>query len=1224
MKFRKALITALLALTAATSSLALASCSALEKIPGVGGLLEKIPGLGHKHELTLVEGVDATCEAAGKKDYYTCGGCDKLFADAEGKKEITAPEVVNALGHDWDNGEVTTQPTCEGKGVKTFTCQNDANHTYTEEVDVLGHDWDNGEITTQPTCEGKGVKTFTCQNDANHTYTEEVDALGHDWDDGEVTTDPTCLGKGVKTFTCKHDANHTYTEEVAALGHDTVKDEAKAPTCTETGLSEGSHCSRCDGATVTQTVVPATGHSYDDDRDESCNSCGFVRDVACEHTNTETLPAVGATCTATGLTEGLKCKDCDTVIVPQESVPVIDHKAGEAVAENEVKSTCAVAGSYESVVYCSACGYEMSRETKALELAAHSYTYSVEGTLVYLAADGSYDNSAVVVTATCSVCEGSEAVSEYSVDVANVFVDGASISVGETTLPVSVSLKYVGTEDVKEFTLGTSEVKFAGIVIENAKLTVNGNVTVNGGVVGSDGFFVVDNGATVNVATVKMTGALVANADAEYDYDYRLFVREGTLNLSVGIRDTRSIQVGSEKDKAKGYLNINTVEDAIGGYSATCDARFMFANGEVNIIGVEGGDKTAIALNKTGSRWIDVNAGMKLFIKDFSIGIGTWSKNRYFGIHQGNFTYENVTTIIQGHTSGTYVYPFLDTQMMYEDPETGITALANVTLKVDRVSANGAHTDLEFIPVVTTENYTECKFRSWVECACTESGHDWDEGEITKTPTCTEAGEKLHVCNVDGSHTWKEVLSAAHNIVVDAAKAPTCTETGLTEGSHCTNCEEATVPQEEVEATGHSYDDDNDASCNNCGYVRDIACQHAEVETLPAVDATCLETGLTEGKKCLVCEDVFVPQEEVPAKGHSFVYSVEDALVYAVADESCAVVVTATCSACEHSEEVSDYTVNTENVMLGNASVSVGETTLPVNVSLKYVGLESTLSEGTFAGITAENATLTVDGNVTVNGDVTTTASWVTVAENANVTVNGVVKVAGGFETNEEYETGFRYRLTVEGTLNVNSDNKTALWLNSIRVGSDANGIKGYLNVSSGTGNGIELDANIASRFMFACGEVNFVGSVAGGTGSQAAMSLGGNGVAKYIDIFASMKFKVKNHQAAIANLYAYHYIGVAKDSMVLEDTSYAFRGDSTSSKCKTTIYPTAIVQVEWTDEETGVTGLANVELKGGKTVSFNKASHADCSFIPFGTAEEYTAGTWTGNAKFLSWVEAA
>ena len=50
--------------------------------------------------------------------------------------------------------------------------------------------------------------------------------------------------------------------EGEALGHDMIVDTAVAPTCEGTGLTEGSHCSRCDHK-VAQEEVPATGHSFE-------------------------------------------------------------------------------------------------------------------------------------------------------------------------------------------------------------------------------------------------------------------------------------------------------------------------------------------------------------------------------------------------------------------------------------------------------------------------------------------------------------------------------------------------------------------------------------------------------------------------------------------------------------------------------------------------------------------------------------------------------------------------------------------------------------------------------------------------------------------------------------------------------------------------------------------------------------------------------------------------
>ena len=47
--------------------------------------------------------------------------------------------VLPALGHDYDEGVITTPATCTAEGVKTFTCHNDPSHVYTEAVPATGH-----------------------------------------------------------------------------------------------------------------------------------------------------------------------------------------------------------------------------------------------------------------------------------------------------------------------------------------------------------------------------------------------------------------------------------------------------------------------------------------------------------------------------------------------------------------------------------------------------------------------------------------------------------------------------------------------------------------------------------------------------------------------------------------------------------------------------------------------------------------------------------------------------------------------------------------------------------------------------------------------------------------------------------------------------------------------------------------------------------------------------
>ena len=105
--------------------------------------------------------------------------------------------------------------------------------------------------------------------------------------------------------------------------------------------------------------------------------------------------------------------------------------------------------------------------------------------------------------------------------------------------------------------------------------------------------------------------------------------------------------------------------------------------------------------------------------------------------------------------------------------------------------------------------------------------------------TCTEPS----TCSVCGK-TEGEPLG--HIEVPDEAVEPTCTEPGLTAGSHCEVCGEAIVPQETIEALGHTEVPDE------------------------AVEPTCTEPGLTAGSHCEVCGEVIVPQETIEALGHDW------------------------------------------------------------------------------------------------------------------------------------------------------------------------------------------------------------------------------------------------------------------------------------------------------------------------------------------------------------------
>lgn len=121
-----------------------------------------------------------------------CGAkpADKSSADSvapQSAEQPTTSEKAPASSsnhrHKYGDWTVVKEATCEEAGEQERVCE--CGEKQTKVITALGHDWDEGEITTPATCSTPGVKTFHCKRaGCTATKTEAVKA-DHVW--GEAT-----------------------------------------------------------------------------------------------------------------------------------------------------------------------------------------------------------------------------------------------------------------------------------------------------------------------------------------------------------------------------------------------------------------------------------------------------------------------------------------------------------------------------------------------------------------------------------------------------------------------------------------------------------------------------------------------------------------------------------------------------------------------------------------------------------------------------------------------------------------------------------------------------------------------------------------------------------------------------------------------------------------------------------------------------------------------------
>lgn len=263
------------------------------------------------------------------------------------------------------------------------------------------------------------------------------------------------------------------------------------------------------------------------------------------------------------------------------------------------------------------------------------------------------------------------------------------------------------------------------------------------------------------------------------------------------------------------------------------------------------------------------------------------------------------------------------------DKDTALADGVAVTANAIYTGADKGNYETESVSITITRSkcdHTHTEIRNQREATCKKEGYTGDTycadcGEKLATGTAT--GKKPHtvgtqatcvskaVCSVCGE-TFGEVDATNHvHTTVKNRREATCTQTGYTGDTYCTDCDKLLSTGKELAALGHDYkatvtkqpttteEGIRTYTCTRCNssYTESIAKlpeeQHTHNYTGSITkEATCTEAGVRT--YTCSCGDSYT--ENIPATGHSYVSKVTKAAT--TTEEG---IMTYTCSKCGHS-----------------------------------------------------------------------------------------------------------------------------------------------------------------------------------------------------------------------------------------------------------------------------------------------------------------------------------
>lgn len=771
-------------------------------------------------------------------DYVKCDYREVKYKDEEGptEDEISAISYLNKHSscngeHNWTldvNYHHSSDFSCTLPTANRYYCSKCGACKYEYVADPIGHDYVKNKVTQEADCENPEITEFICSRYSrdpaeNHCKSigsykikkETAPALGHDWKDngdgtatcqrdgcGEThthiwkktgTVAATCTDTGKTEYTCTV-CGQTKTTTIKALGHKYETVSTDDATCT-TPKTVHKECTRCHDK-KDETSGEALGHNWRTSSDKNSKTC-----IRCKtthiHTWDEGKYSVEPTCKDAGK-KLFTCTDCgDTKTVAVKS---LGHDY-QLVRTDPATCTTPAINHYA----CSRCEDKVDQEDKDHPALGHDWKKNDDGTVTCQRCGQTHEHkwdTEVISKASCTT----DGVTRHTCSICgdtydDVVKGGHKWTYKKTGTNTSVCLCTVcgktKEHDFSIFSDKESEKK-------DPTCTKAGMVVATCADCGRRRW-VYDETRPALGHDWKDNGDGTATCQREgcgKSHTHTLDEGEVTKKPSCeekGVKTYRCTETNCNYTKTEDIVATgHNWDDGKITTEASCDH-----TGVKTYTCKTCGDTRTETIAMLEHTWDEGQVTTKPSCTEK--GIRTYTCKVCKATKTADIEATGHDYKVKDHKDATCT----------EDGYTTSVCKNCGDEKKETIKATGhQHTEVRGAKKATCieEGYTgdtyctDCGNMIFTGKKIEKTDHTWDNGVVSKDPTCTEKGSKTYTCAVCRETKTEEIPATGHqNKEVRDKKAATCTKAGYTGDTYCKDCGELLKTGKETDALGHTW-----------------------------------------------------------------------------------------------------------------------------------------------------------------------------------------------------------------------------------------------------------------------------------------------------------------------------------------------------------------------------------------------------------------------------------